>query len=210
MGLGGIIATVVGTAVSVSTSLYAASQQAKQARAQGKAQQAMANYNARVAENQQTAANQNAKVELQNAKNESERQKRVNKEMLARQEAAQMKTGGTFSGSAILTEEDQLQEMKLMELDILHQGEMRAREHKLTAMQAGASAMGSQYQGNMAREMANYRAKSIWESGQISAATSLLAPKWGGSFGRGGGAGKVGQGLQGYSTAQKATQGFYI
>jgi len=162
-------AAIGGAATSIATSLYSGYQQQQQMRAQGEAQQAMANYNSQVDENTAIAANQTAKMEKKAASEQSERQRRENKRLKAAQAAAQMKTGGTASSSALLVEEDQLAEMKLQELDILHQGELRAREHRLQGMQASASAVGSRFQGVQAREMGGYRSKSLLNQGYMSA-----------------------------------------
>lgn len=173
----GIAIAVAGAAVSISLSLVAARNQAKQARAQGKAQQAMANYNAEVAENRQTAANQNAEAETKIAAEQTRRQRDENRRLRDKQLTIQAKSGGEFSGSALLIDQDQLAEMKLQELDTLHQGEMKAREHKLQGMSAGAEATGSRFQGNLAREGGNRRAKSIitqsyYKAGQTAASTA--------------------------------------
>lgn len=160
-------ATIAGTAVSISTSLYSANQQAKQARAQGKAQQQMANYNARVAENTQIAANQNAEAEMNAAREKTKRQRADNQRLRDKQLTIQATSGGTYSGSALLIDQDQLAEMKLGELDIMHEGKMKAREHKLQGMSAGAEAVGSKFSGQLARTSANRRAKSFINQGYV-------------------------------------------
>ena len=167
----GVVLAVAGAAVSISMGVASSRQQAKQARAQGKARQAMANYNAQVAENKQTAANQAAKAEMQATREKTRRQKSENQRLRDQQLTIQAKSGGDFSGSALLVDADQLAEMKLQELDIMHQGELRAREHKITGMQAGAEATGSLFQGEMSRSLANQQAKGYIRQGWYNAAS---------------------------------------
>lgn len=169
---GSIVSIAVSTAVSISTSLYAAYQQKKQARAMGKSQQAMANYNAQVAVNQEIAANQSAKAEMDAAAERANRQKAENKRLRERQRALTGASGTMGSGTNILLEEDQLAEMKLQELDILHQGELQARQYKLQAMGHASAAAGSKFQGRQAMDAAEIRGRAAVTSGWMSAAKS--------------------------------------
>lgn len=161
----GTVLGIVGTAVSVSMSIYSANQAAQQARAQGKAQENMAKYNAQVAENQATAANQNANAEMQAATEMTRRERDKNKRLRDTQLAQQAKTGGTMSGTALLIDQDQLAEMKLQELDIMHQGELRAREHRLQGISASSQATGDRFGGLIARKAGNFRAKTLLTEG---------------------------------------------
>jgi len=168
--LAGTAATVAGTATSVSTSVYSGYQQQQQARAQGKAQEAMASYNSQVASNAETAANQGAKAEINAAEERTDRQKAQNKRLMSRQQALMGVSGTMGSGTNILLEEDQLAEMKLQELDIMHQGELSARQHRLQAMGHASEAMGSQFQGQQARSGAKSRGRSAVAGGWWGAA----------------------------------------
>lgn len=164
---------VIGVAVSVTASVYAARQSAKQARAQGKAQKAMSDYNASVAENQAIAERQSAEAQQLAATEQSKRQREENKQLKSRQTAAMAASGATISGTALLVEEEQAGEMRLQELDILHSGSLRARQHEQAAMGQESSAVGSRFQGRLSKQLSNRRAKSAILSGYLQSAQTV-------------------------------------
>lgn len=163
-------AIALSTAVSVGTSIFAARQQAQQARQQGKAQEAMAKYNAAIANNQAIAEQQSAEAAQLAAKESGKRQYQESKRLKAHQVAAMAKSGVTITGTPILVQEDQLAEMKLQELDILHSGSLRSRQHQLAATGAESAAAGSLFEGQLAGSLAKKRARSSMLTGGMEAA----------------------------------------
>ena len=122
----------------------------REERQQGEAQSAMARYNQEVAEGQAASSLQMAESERLLAKERKKRLHGQNVRTFEKQRALMSKSGVLPEGTPLLVQQEQLAEMTLSELDVLHEGEMRAYPHEVAA--AAARSRGDYYdwQGQVA------------------------------------------------------------
>jgi len=165
----GGIAGGVGSVFSAWSNLILSYQQSKQIRAQGKAQQQLAAYNAQVAEMQARTARQSGKYAEMAARTRAQQVKEKGRVVIASQRAAMAKAGVVgATGTPLLVAGESAQNLQVAALDQIWQGKMERRQYDIQARYQDAEARNYYYQGLLARKSANIQAKNVMLSGIAS------------------------------------------
>lgn len=175
MGLGAIIATVVTTAISVTSSITAGYVQARNARAQGEAQRKMAEYNAKLAENQAKAERDMGKYKEDIGQVRAQQVREKRKRLMASQRAQYAKSGVTSTaGTPLLVESEEAMRTELATMDEMWQGRMERREHNMNAQQLDYRASYNRWQGEIAMDNAKANAKNYIIGGFVKGGAQLI------------------------------------
>jgi len=175
MELGSLAVQGVSTAATAATSVYSGYAQARQAKAMGKAQQRMSEYNASLSDMQATGERQAGAADLRDARVRGAQIRERHRYLKGAQQAKLAKSGVVASeGTPLLVASEEAMRGKLDVMDKIWKGKMAKREHDTRAGYYESQAAGQRMEGAFAKKSANEQARSSILSGYISAGSSLM------------------------------------
>jgi len=171
----GYMLTTLAAVAAASYSVYSGYQQARASRAQGKAQQRMAEYNAEVLEQQAAAERLAGRKKEEFARVRATQVRQRHRYLKAKQQVQFAKAGVVAGeGTPLLVASEEAMQGKLQGLEEIWKGKLEKREHFARASALGAQAGASRMQGQWAKDLASSRAKGYILSGWVKGGTGML------------------------------------